>query len=188
MLSTFQDGDVDKHTHSLDEIKAAINRLQLEHSAKGRKLSGRVLHVCHYLPVICSLPERQPLTPPRTPDHTSDPGLSQYHSTTSEPPKWSLTHRQGHSAMISGIRSLSETHEQILVGWTGDIETSVPGESIPISSLSDYDKSTLDVAIEGYKEEEETRPLQYKAVWLSDNVAHGHYEGYCKNSETMSLT
>jgi trehalose 6-phosphate synthase/phosphatase len=25
--------------------------------------------------------------------------------------------------MISGIRSLSATHEQVVIGWTGDIES-----------------------------------------------------------------
>ena len=34
-----------------------------------------------------------------------------------------MSNRQGHTAMISGIRSLSATHEQIIIGWTGDIES-----------------------------------------------------------------
>jgi hypothetical protein len=41
----------------------------------------------------------------------------------SSSPRWSLSGRQGHTAMTSGIRSLSATHEQFIIGWTGDIES-----------------------------------------------------------------
>ena len=37
--------------------------------------------------------------------------------------RWSLSVRQGHSAMTSGIRSLSTTYEQFVIGWVGDVES-----------------------------------------------------------------
>lgn len=30
---------------------------------------------------------------------------------------------------------------------------------------------------------EDAANISYKPVWLDDNVATGHYEGYCKTSE-----
>ena len=47
-------------------------------------------------------------------------------------PVWFLSPRYGHSAMTSGIRSLSQTHEQLIVGWTGD--TMSLGEKVPVDT------------------------------------------------------
>jgi len=52
--------------------------------------------------------------------------------------------------MISGIRSLSTTHEQLIIGWTGDIETGTPGERVPTSSISQEDKDSLKDALAIY--------------------------------------
>ncbi|RDB27027.1 Alpha,alpha-trehalose-phosphate synthase [UDP-forming] A [Hypsizygus marmoreus] len=62
--------------------------------------------------------------------------------TDTAPPAWTLAPRYGHAAMISGIESLSSTHEQLIIGWTGDILSPTPNERC----ASDYDgycKQTL---------------------------------------------
>ena len=133
---------------SLDEVRAAVKSREEELRARGVQLSGRVLHVCHYLPITATLHSSSrpgilspPATPPTQPSNIppspteqlpSQQGL--FSSSTAQPieetacptPKWSLAPRHGHSAMISGIRSLSATHEQLIIGWTGDIESPIP--------------------------------------------------------------
>jgi trehalose 6-phosphate synthase/phosphatase len=86
--------------------------------------------------------------------------------------------------MISGIRSLAATHEQFIIGWTGDIQSPTPGERIPADLVSDADKAALDEALKTFQPREadpdDDKKTTYVPVWLDDNVAHGHYDGYCK--------
>lgn len=113
----------------LEDLTSEVLAREAEYRAKGLTLSGRVIHVCHYLPITATLhsssrpgihspPSTPPQQPtditPQSPSHIPDNALQ---------PKWSLSARQGHSAMISGIRSLSATHEQVIIGWIGDIES-----------------------------------------------------------------
>ncbi|QRW19245.1 glycosyltransferase family 20 protein [Rhizoctonia solani] len=61
---------------SLEDIRAAIANIEADYRAKGVTLSGRIVHACHYLPIVSRLNtgetprvERSGLaTPPRTPD------------------------------------------------------------------------------------------------------------------------
>jgi trehalose 6-phosphate synthase/phosphatase len=114
--------------------------------------------------------------------------------------------------MISGIRSLSATHEQFIIGWTGDMESPntnsgmwrgtpfhdiirssyanhVAGEKfkIPSTTLSEEDKTALEQEIANFKSEDEDpkTTTKYVPVLLDDKVAHGHYDEYCKQSETF---
>ncbi|KAL5522620.1 hypothetical protein ACEPAG_8637 [Sanghuangporus baumii] len=185
---------------SLEDVNKQITALKNEYAAKGIELSGRIIHVTHYLPLtVHLLPSKNgvlspPLTPPVKP---ADVALS---PTEEEKPlpkivesavgseadgsRWTIGPRWGHSAMISGIESLSNVHEQIIVGWTGDIErgSASTGEKvkIPLSSVSDEDRATLTAAIESHKSED--GPSKYVPIWLDDLVAHGHYDGYCKTT------
>lgn len=116
---------------SLDAVRDHVRALEARHKANGVQLSGRIIHVCHYLPVTCTITSTStrdgvlspPPTPPRiladVPPSPSDvlPPLT----LPAQPERWKLTPRYGHSAMTSGIRSLSVTHEQVILGWTGDI-------------------------------------------------------------------
>jgi trehalose 6-phosphate synthase/phosphatase len=182
---------------SLEEVRAQVRILEDDHRAKGIKLSGRVLHVCHYLPVTAILASRAGvLSPPATPptkasDVPASPTSTEANGGVTEfPPTWTLTPRYGHSAMISGIRSLSATHEQLIIGWTGDIETGTPGERVPTSSISQEDKDSLKDALAIYTPREadpdDDKKTHYVPVWQDDKVAHGHYDGYCKTSEFIT--
>lgn len=183
---------------SVDEVLAQVKTIEADHKAKGITLSGRVIHVCHYLPVTSTLASRAgipspPATPPSKPSDVppspSTTGVPPASATdVAEPtPTWTLTPRYGHAAMISGIRSLSASHEQLIIGWSGDIETGTPGERVPANSISQEDKVALEEALKTYTPKEadpdDDKKTTYVPVWLNDKVAHGHYDGYCKASE-----
>ena len=107
--------------------------------------------------------------------------------------------------MVSGINSLAATHEQVFVGWTGDIEagsqtvpplaaenTSGPSDpsvsKIPSSSLAGSDRVELEGLLQDYRSRDEIEdgmPIHYVPVFVEDKDAHGHYDGYCKQSECI---
>ncbi|KAA1474504.1 glycosyltransferase family 20 protein [Dentipellis sp. KUC8613] len=190
----------------LNAVRDAVRAREADLRAQGIHLSGRVLHVCHYLPITATLHSSSrpgiispPATPPPAPaDIPPSPVEASQPPATDAPqgdeprlrPKWSLAARQGHAAMISGIRSLSATHDQLIIGWTGDIESPVSSSSgekltIPSNALSDEDKAALEHEIAHYEPDDDDSAksrTSYVPVWLEDGVAHGHYEGYCKNT------
>ncbi|KAI0298635.1 trehalose 6-phosphate phosphatase [Multifurca ochricompacta] len=186
----------------LEDLKAVVLAREAEYRAKGIPLSGRILHVCHYLPIVATLQaSSRPaiLSPPATPPQqlADIPLLSSVTAVpasantpeTSPKPKWSLAARQGHAAMISGIRSLSATHEQVIIGWAGDIESpnnNSAGEKskVPSTSLSEEDKVALEEEIANFKSEDDDAKTKtsYVPLLLDDKVAHGHYDGYCKQT------
>ncbi|CAE6437338.1 unnamed protein product [Rhizoctonia solani] len=189
---------------SLEDIRSAVARIEAEYRAKGVALSGRIVHACHYLPIVSRLNtgetprvERGGLTtPPRTPDFLPrspepdvvSPGPSLdgaiHDQEKSAPPRWVLAPRRGHTTMTSGIRSLSATHEQLIVGWTGEFRNVATDEKIPTSSVTDDDRALLEREIEAYKPSDAESPekITYKPVWLDDAISAGHYEGYCKTT------
>ncbi|KAH9074284.1 glycosyltransferase family 20 protein [Lactarius deliciosus] len=185
----------------LEDLTSEVLAREAEYRAKGITLSGRVLHVCHYLPITATLHTSSrpgipspPSTPPQQPtditSRTSDPTSSTptLASDNALQPKWSLSARQGHAAMISGFRSLSATHEQVILGWIGDIESpnaTSAGDrvKVPSTSLSEQDKAALEEEIAKFKsEDEDNTKTTYVPLLLDDKVAHGHYDGYCKQT------
>ncbi|KAJ3845179.1 trehalose-6-phosphate phosphatase, partial [Lentinula raphanica] len=154
---------------TLADIRASIAQLEDRHRRNGVVLSGRILHVCHSLPVTCTLQ------------------VDKEDASSCSSRKWKLGPRYGHAAMISGIRSLSATHEQIIVGWTGDIE-GIEGEKKEVGELTEEDKIQLDALLSKGGEEDDVHDAHneghhhtgYVAVWMPSPVAHGYYDGYCK--------
>lgn len=188
---------------SIPEIQSQIDQLEQAHKQKGFPISGRIIHLCHHLPVEITRvfkseddtsggsatndasrndaaqagiavtdeqlaagaiphpsvkalqaangvnpgpggPVAAPnsptssgggvLSPPRTPEFKE----SDTSCFTSSDGAWKLSGRRGHTAMISGMRSLSSTHEQFVVAWTGDImqeqhKPAVSGTATPTS-------------------------------------------------------
>ncbi|CAE6417266.1 unnamed protein product [Rhizoctonia solani] len=189
---------------SLEDIRAAVASIEADYRAKGVALSGRIVHACHYLPIVSRLNtgetpriERGGLvTPPRTPDFlprspepdVASPGPSLegviHDQGKSTPPRWVLAPRRGHTTMTSGIRSLSTTHEQLIIGWTGEFRNFATDEKIATSSVTDDDRALLEAEIESYKpaDAESSEKITYKPVWLDDAISAGHYEGYCKTT------
>lgn len=109
---------------SVEEIRAHVLRLEESLKAKNHVLSGRIIHVCHHLPVeiVRVVPaehlETGILSPPMTPEFKSEDADAR---TESHDAKWRIHSRAGHTAMVSGMRSLSDTHEQLVVAWTGEV-------------------------------------------------------------------
>ncbi|QRV91345.1 glycosyltransferase family 20 protein [Ceratobasidium sp. AG-Ba] len=195
---------------SLDEVRTAIAKIEAEHKAKGIALSGRIVHACHYLPIVARRNLDEPkrnehglTTPPRTPDFlpqspelVTSPGatLPSLDGAVAEAEAkpvspWLLAPRRGHTTMTSGIRSLSTTHEQLIVGWTGEFRTVANDDRVSSDSLSHEDRATLEKEYASYDStdagavaDERPERIKYKPVWLDDAVAAGHYEGYCKTT------
>lgn len=192
---------------SIDRVHAKIAQLEEEHRKNGIPLSGRIIHVVHSLPITVTYESSKHRSgaPPTPPPEVQDAGKeAQESSETKSASPWNLAPRYGHAAMISGIMSLSATHEQIIVGWTGDImnpsaaaNTSAGNPStdrIPSASLSPQDKDLLEAEIKHFQPKDGDPDLDksvgkttYIPVWLDDKVAHGHYDGYCKQSTRFTL-
>ena len=211
---------------SLTDVRSQVSKLESDLREKDIPISGRIIHVSHYVPITCAFSRRPrpqdipspPATPPaKASDIPPSPSAEKPPSTDlptpsstapaekSLSPQWTLNVRYGHSAMVSGIDSLATTHEQIFVGWTGDIEassqavppsaaqnTSGPSDpsasKIPTSSLTEADKTELEGLLQDYRSREEIEdgmPIHYVPVFVDDKDAHGHYDGYCKQSECI---
>ena len=56
---------------------------------------------------------------------------------------------------------------------------------VPSTALSEEDKAALEEEISNFKSEDEDAKTTttYVPILLDDKVAHGHYDGYCKQSE-----
>lgn len=217
---------------TLADVRKQVLQLEQDHKAKGIQLSGRIIHLCHYLPVTCSLapqstlkatnslpsppatPPRQPTDIPASPTEESSISLAQESAFSSQEPiqpsaneRWKVSLRYGHSAMISGITSLSSTHEQLIVGWTGDVQAVSPDKEhteaeisdasvpsapanlppkVPLSAIEEEDRAGLNKVLREHTakgKEIGDKDTTYVPVWIEDKVAHGHYDGYCKQSE-----
>ncbi|QRV76505.1 glycosyltransferase family 20 protein [Ceratobasidium sp. AG-Ba] len=167
---------------SLDEVRTAIAKIEAEHKAKGIALSGRIVHACHYLPISPEL-----VTSPGATLPSLDGAVAEAEAKPVSP--WLLAPRRGHTTMTSGIRSLSTTHEQLIVGWTGEFRTVANDDRVSSDSLSHEDRATLEKEYASYNStdagavaDEHPERIKYKPVWLDDAVAAGHYEGYCKTT------
>ena len=178
---------------SIDKVREQIKLLEEDHAGKGIPLSGRIIHVCHYLPITATLlrPNGGVLSPPATPPSKPsdvDDNQKADQSVESLASVWSLSPRYGHAAMISGIRSLSHTHEQLIVGWTGDLQSPTGADKVPVDTISQQERDDYESALKVYHpkesdpDDEKDQKTKYIPVWLEDKVAHGHYDGYCKQS------
>ncbi|PPQ80867.1 hypothetical protein CVT25_001876 [Psilocybe cyanescens] len=181
---------------SLEQVRENIASLEEQHRKNGIPLSGRIIHVCHYLPMTATLlpkPSLGVLSPPATPPSKpadvpqEDGSAPEEKSEQQEQETWSMSPRHGHTAMISGIRSMSHSHEQIIIGWTGDIE-SPTGEKVSSDATTPKERQEFEAAVNNYHpkesdpDDERDRKTKYVPVWLDDKVAHGHYDGYCKQT------
>ncbi|KAF6764435.1 trehalose-6-phosphate phosphatase [Ephemerocybe angulata] len=183
---------------SISRFQDKIRQLEEEHRKNGIPLSGRIIHVVHSLPITVTLDTAKrggPPTPPAEESGTSGPAAS---SDAAASAKWDLTARYGHAAMISGIMSLGATHEQCIVGWTGDIlvpgaganasTTNTSVDKVPSASVGAEERKALEEELKGFQpkdsdiDDELHRKTAYVPVWLDDKIAHGHYDGYCKQT------
>jgi hypothetical protein len=60
-----------EETDTLTDARATVAQLEDEHRARGLYLSGRIIHVVHYLPIVSTLrtkAEDPLISPPKTPE------------------------------------------------------------------------------------------------------------------------
>ena len=216
---------------SLEDLRGQISRLEDAHRAKGLPLSGRVIHVCHHLPVeiIRVVPAESEeaggsMVPPITPEFKPEEAIA---SIESHDAKWRIHARTAHTAMVSGMRSLSASHEQLVVAWTGEVLLQTQSQPTPhlheVTALPNLlpdgapngnangaspikpEEKPLMVWNEEFSPEEQVEvanelnrfteveaqieesggKLRYVPVFLSPDVSKGHYEGFCKKSESF---
>ncbi len=99
----------------------------------------RLLVVSHFLPFTCSIVGGKVL----------------------------LEKRRGHTALFSGIKSLTCSYDVVYVGWPGIIMD----EQDNLVELTNELKEAIKKTMLGYS---------MIPVFLSDTVSFGHYEGFCK--------
>ncbi|KAF9116681.1 threalose-6-phosphate phosphatase [Mortierella sp. AM989] len=80
--------------------------------------------------------------------------------------------RRGHSALYSGVRTLEKCYETIQIGWVGEVSDQ-DGFVVPCKNLTDKHKKNIK---EKLWQKEKVVP-----IFLNDDRAAGHYEGYCKS-------
>ncbi|KAE8225727.1 hypothetical protein CF319_g1578 [Tilletia indica] len=234
-------GDLGSHTSflTLAQLRSAVSSLTEDYNAKHpqAQLSGRIIHVSHFLPFHvrfedaqerCCAAAAQP--PPNDGQAANDSAVAgdaeeaTVQGTAAPNPgpqphkRWALSPRRGHTALNAGIRSLSEAHKQVFIGWLGDLPTCPPPvdsdvpeqqEAPSPSQNPDCRPSELDsdrAQIEDILNTLENQPaektvrqdeleervamqnvadargIKYVPVWMDYDVAHGHYEGYCKQT------
>ncbi|KAH8804259.1 trehalose-6-phosphate phosphatase [Flagelloscypha sp. PMI_526] len=174
--------------YSLEEVRIRNEDLEDELLRQEIPLTGRVIHVTHYLPISASL-HRPGFVPPGG-VLTSPPPTPPLPSPSPPPQEisWELEYRYGHDAMYSGIKSICATHEQVIVGWTGDIRHKHhPSIEVDPTTITQEEKDAFRESLEGYAQDEihgkhgpEWKGLHYEPVWMDNQVAHGHYDRYCK--------
>jgi trehalose-6-phosphate synthase len=154
-------------------------------SAKGVNSDGRIIHVTHQIPFNIlrkgstesghvksdGLPS-PPGTPPRSSSQWSLPD-----DTVTTPnqagEQWTFTHRRGHSAMHSGIHSVSQNRDSLHIGWTGTIHEEE--NKRVIHELTEKEKKELTQIL--------LKQNSIVPIFLNKKQSHNHYEGYCKSSE-----
>ncbi|KAJ1998591.1 hypothetical protein GGI04_004934, partial [Coemansia thaxteri] len=114
------------------------------------KAHARIIAASHFLPFAVAVSEATP----------------------EEPYQWTVSRRSGHTAMYAGIRSLSEhpNTECIQLGWIGNYR-SLDGQEHPCDLLSEESRANIATALE---------PHCAVPVFISEDIANGHYEGYSK--------
>ncbi|KAJ7713492.1 hypothetical protein B0H16DRAFT_1743298 [Mycena metata] len=145
-------------------------------------LSGRVLHVCHYLPVQAGLnrsstpPDEVPLTPP---PETDSPVLKEKSGYV-----WTLVPPYAHTAITSGIRSLSAHYwldrryphcpaRRAIASSTASLPPRSTPQPIPSESVTEEERAKLEEAMGKYQPADDRKTV-YVPVWLEAEVAHGH--------------
>ncbi|KAJ7765228.1 hypothetical protein B0H16DRAFT_414819 [Mycena metata] len=164
-------------------------------SCSRKPLSGRVLHVCHYLPVQATLnrshsPDDAPLMPP--------PETDLFVLEEKGDDVWTLVSRYGHAVMLSGIRSLAVQRSSSAAPAISSLlrllryflfyriaVPPLPRSRSPVKTLLRR-RTKLEEALGTYQpaksDRDGDRKTVYVPVWLGDAVAHGCYDGYCKQT------
>ncbi|TPX38339.1 hypothetical protein SmJEL517_g00320 [Synchytrium microbalum] len=121
--------------------------------------------------ISTSLPPSMMLPSPNRTSNNSN-GASNNSSNTTSDVQWNLKSRRGHSALYSGIRSLTDRGDEVVhIGWVG-VMTDARGNELPSSKVTSEQQAQLSDILWDSK--------KCLPVFLDDKAATNHYEGYCK--------
>ncbi|CAO3592094.1 unnamed protein product [Absidia cylindrospora] len=85
---------------------------------------------------------------------------------------WDITPRSGHSAIYAGTESLRSNYNTLMIGGTGQIKSEFTDQEITTDGIPVMQKTNLiQVLLDRHK---------MCPVFLDNEHASGHYEGYCK--------
>ncbi|KAJ3328575.1 threalose-6-phosphate phosphatase [Blyttiomyces sp. JEL0837] len=119
---------------------------------------SKLIVVTHHLPVTCVL------------------SSSTTESISATATQWRLAQRRGHSALFSGIKSLKEDENVLHIGWVGHCMDD-DGKTIDFGTAPMSVRKSLHNAMSGQK---------LVPVFLDEQVAYGHYEGYLTDGTSES--
>ncbi|OZJ02982.1 hypothetical protein BZG36_03144 [Bifiguratus adelaidae] len=171
------DDSTAKHDNEQDTAKElTLEELYSQYPKMDSMIKGRILNIIHRIPYTCYLKNREGRlysTPQRT-EELERLTIPTYlgPKTLFENDDWRMTQRRGHSALYSGLQSLSDVAETVIVGWSGELLQDETDEPVPEDEVSDREKASLRHALQ----ERGVVP-----IFLKEEAAIGHYEGYCKS-------
>lgn len=93
---------------------------------------------------------------------------------------WKLKRRRGYSAMNAGIKSLDNHYKTLYIGSVGNIVTDHNSGHVPNEQVTQEERDSLRRLL---KSEHHIDP-----IFIDDNLAYGHYEGYCKQGKQTAIT
>lgn len=147
----------------------------------------RIIVVTHVLPYKCSLSgvnyEDLPTVSPESSGRFSRTSSDFRTSPTlglcvdikeNFPGSWTFSKRSDHSALYSGILSLENSNETVILGSIDEVYDE-QGCCLSISHFSDSSKEIL---AEQLKSE-----FKCISLFLEPKTSFGHYEGFCKTSK-----
>ncbi|KAI9308246.1 glycosyltransferase family 20-domain-containing protein [Cunninghamella echinulata] len=85
---------------------------------------------------------------------------------------WEVSPRAGHSAMYSGIDSLKSQYKTLFVGGTGSIRAENSDQCVDVDDLTSLQRQNLSNLL--------LSKHNMVPIFMKNDVATGHYEGYCK--------
>jgi hypothetical protein len=108
---------------------------------------------------VAELPPTPPASTPQTPRYSDA-------EKATPTARWKLAPRRTHSALTSGIRSLSDTHDVTIVAWPADLINGTTGEKMGNDAIEPAYREALEMGMKGRKGD----ALECVPVWLPDKV------------------
>ncbi|CAO3593294.1 unnamed protein product [Absidia cylindrospora] len=120
-------------------------------------------------------PQQQQLQPEEDEQHAPISNLARRRSlipSLGQSDLWDISPRSGHSAIYSGIESMKKHYDTLVIGSTGQIKSELTDQEVSLQDIPDIQKNSL------------THMLRHRhqmvPIFLNNEDACGHYEGYCK--------
>ncbi|CAI2173618.1 2604_t:CDS:10 [Funneliformis geosporum] len=131
-----------------------VSTADSKNAPNGTAKQNRIINVTHMIPYTPLLENAAQIS--------ENPSVSHH---------WVLKPRRGHSALYSGLNSLSSTWNNHYVGYIGTI-LDPEEKAIEFSDFSEEFKQSIQECL---------KKANISPVFLENAEHHGHYDGYCKH-------